>query len=77
MSKKKTAMPKITLIVLLSISAVLLILLGIASNALSALVGGSHVKEFFSGVLMGMSVAEMLAGVVIVAIHVIHGKCEE
>ena len=28
---------------------VLLILLGIASNALSALVGGSHVKEFFSG----------------------------
>ena len=29
MSKKKTAMPKITLIVLLSISAVLLILLGI------------------------------------------------
>ena len=56
---------------------VLLILLGIASNALSALVGGSHVKEFFSGVLMGMSVAEMLAGVVIVAIHVIHGKCEE
>ena len=41
------------------------------------LVGGSHVKEFFSGVLMGMSVAEMLAGVVIVAIHVIHGKCEE
>lgn len=56
---------------------VLLILLGIASNALSVLVGGSHVKEFFSGVLMGMSVAEMLAGVVIVAIHVIHGKCEE
>ena len=56
---------------------VLLILLGIASNALSALVGGSHVKEFFSGVLMGMSVAEMLAGVVIVAIHVIQGKCEE
>ena len=41
------------------------------------LVSGSHVKEFFSGVLMGMSVAEMLAGVVIVAIHVIHGKCEE
>ena len=34
---------------------VLLILLGIASNALSALVGGSHVKEFFSGVLMVMS----------------------
>lgn len=56
---------------------VLLILLGIASNALSALVGGSHVKDFFSGVLMGLSVAEMLAGVVIVAIHVIHGKCEE
>ena len=56
---------------------VLLILLGIASNALSALVGGSHVKDFFSGVLMGMSVAEMLAGVVVVAMHVIHGKCEE
>lgn len=56
---------------------VLLILLGIASNALSALIGGSHVKDFFSGILMGMSVVEMLLGVVVIGTHVIRGKCEE
>ena len=42
---------------------IVLITLGIACNALSATVGGSSVKDFFSGVLMGLSVAEMLAGV--------------
>lgn len=41
----------------------LLILLGVASSALSGTVGGSHVQDFLSGILMGLSVAEMLAGI--------------
>lgn len=56
---------------------VLLILMGIASNAFSALLGGSNVKDFFSGVLMGMSVLEMLAGVAVIGMHIVRGKCEE
>lgn len=40
-----------------------LIVLGIACGALSGTVGGTDVQDFFSGVLMGLSVAEMLAGI--------------
>lgn len=46
---------------------VLLIVMGLAIQALAHSFGGSAVKDFFSGLLMGMSVAEMLAGVYIVA----------
>mgnify|MGYP002519500223 CR=1 FL=1 len=45
---------------------VILVVLGIACNAMSGTVGGSEVQEFISGLLMGLSVAEILAGIVIV-----------
>ena len=45
---------------------VILILLGIACNAMAATISGSDVKDFVSGLLMGLSVAEMLAGIVII-----------
>ena len=45
---------------------IVLIVLGIACNAMSGTVGGSHVQEFISGLLMGLSVAEILAGIVTV-----------
>ena len=40
-----------------------LIVLGIASSALSRATGGTDVQNFFSGILMGLSVAEILAGI--------------
>ena len=40
-----------------------LIVLGIASSALSKTTGGTDVQNFISGVLMGFSVAEILAGI--------------
>ena len=40
-----------------------LIVLGIASSALSRTTGGTDVQNFISGVLMGLSVAEILAGI--------------
>lgn len=42
---------------------ILLIVMGIALQALSHTLGGSDVKDFFSGLLLGISIAEMLAGV--------------
>ena len=42
---------------------VILIVLGIASSALSKTTGGTDVQDFASGLLMGLSVAEMLAGI--------------
>jgi len=42
---------------------ILLIVMGIALQALSHTLGGSNVKDFFSGLLLGISIAEMLAGV--------------
>ena len=45
---------------------VALITLGIASSAMSATVGGSDVRDFISGILMGLSVVEILAGIWIV-----------
>ena len=41
----------------------LLIVMGIALQALSHTLGGSDVKDFFSGLLLGISIAEMLVGV--------------
>lgn len=45
---------------------VLLIVMGIALQALSHTLGGSDVKDFFAGLLLGLSIAEMLIGVYIV-----------
>ncbi len=45
---------------------VLLIVMGIALQALSHTLGGSHVKDFFSGALLGISIAEMIIGLYVV-----------
>jgi len=45
---------------------ILLIVMGIALQALSHTLGGPSVKDFFSGFLLGISIAEMLAGVYVV-----------
>ena len=42
---------------------VLLLIIGIALQALSHTIGGSDVRNFFSGLLLGVSVAEMLVGI--------------
>lgn len=49
-----------------TLSGVILIVLGIAICALSFSFGGSDVKDFVSGVMLGISCAAMLAGVYIV-----------
>ena len=45
---------------------VILIVMGIALQALSHTFGGSGIHDFFSGLLLGISIGEMLAGVYIV-----------
>lgn len=40
-----------------------LIVLGIASSALSRTTGGTDVQDFLSGILMGLSAAEILVGI--------------
>ena len=47
------------------LSGVILIVLGIASSALSNTIGGSNVKDFISGLLLGLSIAEMLIGIIV------------
>lgn len=42
---------------------VLLIVMGMALGAMSFTLGGSDVKDFFSGLMMGLSCATMLVGV--------------
>lgn len=49
------------------LTGVILIVMGIAFQALSHTLGGSNIKDFFSGILMGLSIGEMLAGVYVVA----------
>ena len=49
------------------LSGVLLIVMGIALQALSLTIGGSNVKDFFSGLLLGLSIAEMLVGIYVVS----------
>ena len=49
------------------VSGVLLIVMGIALQALSHTIGGSNVKDFFSGLLLGLSIAEMLVGIFVVS----------
>lgn len=45
---------------------VLLIVMGTAVQALSHTIGGSDVRDFISGLLLGISIAEMLAGIYVV-----------
>ena len=45
---------------------VLLLIMGIALQALSHAIGGSDVRVFFSGLLLGISIAEMLVGIYVV-----------
>lgn len=49
-----------------------LIVLGIACGAISKTTGGTDMQDFVSGVLMGLSVAEILAGIGIIGKRVIH-----
>ena len=49
------------------LSGVLLIVMGIALQALSHTIGGANVKDFFSGLLLGLSIAEMLVGIYVVS----------
>lgn len=45
---------------------IVLIVMGIALQALSHSFGGSDVKDFFAGLLFGISIAEMLIGIYVV-----------
>lgn len=45
---------------------IILVVLGLACSAMSATASGSEVQGFVSGLLMGLSAAEILAGIVIV-----------
>lgn len=47
-------------------TGVILIVMGIALQASSRTLGGSDVMDFFSGLLLGLSVAEMLAGIFVI-----------
>lgn len=47
-------------------TGVVLIVMGVAFQSLSHTLGGSDVKDFFSGLLLGLSVAEMLAGIAVI-----------
>ena len=40
-----------------------LVVLGIASGAISRTTGGTDVQDFISGILMGLSIVEILAGI--------------
>ncbi len=45
---------------------IILIVMGIALQALSHTFGGSDVTDFLSGLLVGLSIGEMLVGVYVV-----------
>lgn len=49
-----------------TLTGIILIVMGIPFQALSHTLGGSDVKDFFSGLLLGLSVAEMLVGVFVI-----------
>ncbi len=49
------------------LTGVILIVMGIALQALSHTLGGSNVKDFLAGLLSGLSIVEMLAGIYVVA----------
>ncbi len=45
---------------------IILVVLGIACNAMSGTVGGTDLRDFFSGLLMGLSIGEMLIGIYVI-----------
>lgn len=45
---------------------IMLIVLGVASIALSQVVGGTNIRDFISGVMLGLSIGEMLVGIYVV-----------
>ena len=47
-------------------TGVILIVMGMALQALSHTLGGSNVKDFFAGLLLGLSIAEMLGGIYVI-----------
>ena len=49
------------------ILGMLLIVMGIALQALSYNVGGSAFRDFISGLILGLSIGEMLVGIYVVA----------
>ena len=51
----------------------ILIVLGIACSALSATTGGSEVQDFVSGLLMGLFIVEMLAGIAVIGKKLLRG----
>ena len=50
---------------------IILIIMGIALQVLSHTFGGSDVQDFLSGILLGISVAEMLVGVYVVGKYLV------
>ena len=48
------------------IYGILLVVMGIAIQALSHSLGGSSIKDFFSGLMLGISISEMLIGVYVI-----------
>ena len=50
-----------------SLYGILLIVMGIALQAFSHIFCGTALQDFFSGLMMGLSIGEMLAGVYVVA----------
>ena len=48
------------------IYGILLVVMGIALQALSHTLGGSSIKDFFSGLMLGISISEMLIGVYVI-----------
>ena len=51
----------------------ILIVLGIACSALSATTGGSEAQNFVSGLLMGLSIVEMLTGIAVIGKKLLRG----
>ena len=49
------------------LTGVILIVMGIAFQALSHTLGGSNVKDFFAGLLLGLSIIEMVLGIYVIA----------
>ena len=50
----------------------ILVVLGIACGAMSGTAGGTDVQDFVSGILMGLSVAEILVGIWFVGKQLLH-----
>ena len=48
------------------IFGILLVVMGIALQALSHTLGGSSIKDFFSGLMLGISISEILIGVYVI-----------